>query len=124
MSDEKDPKTSEDFDQDRSEEKQGGPIIETVKKLFSVGVGAAFMTEESIRNYLADLKLPKEVLNLILQSANKGKEELVSRVGKEIGGILSHIDIVKEASKFAENHKFRVSAEIEVIPKKKHTEEK
>jgi hypothetical protein len=124
MSDEKDPKTSEDFDQDRSDEKQGGPIIETVKKLFSVGVGAAFMTEESIRNYLADLKLPKEVLSLILQSANKGKEELVSRVGKEIGGILSHIDIVKEASKFAENHKFRVSAEIEVIPKKKHTEEK
>ncbi len=104
---------------DESDERAGGPILETVKKLFSVGVGAAFMTEESIRSYLADLKLPKEALGFILQSANKGKEELVGRVSKEIGGLLSHIDIIKEVSRFAENHKFKVSAEIEVIPKKK-----
>ena len=109
---------------DEDEEQQtGGPILlETVKKLFSVGIGAAFMTEESIRNYLADIKLPKEVLGFILQSANKGKEELVGRVSKEIGGLLSHIDIVKEASKFAVNHKFKISAEIEVLPKNKKTE--
>ena len=105
---------------EEDDDKQGGPLLlEAVKKLFSVGVGAAFLTEESIRNYLADLKLPKDALNFILQSANKGKEELVGRVSKEIGGLLSHIDIVKEASKFAENHKFRISAEIEVLPKKK-----
>jgi hypothetical protein len=107
---------------DETDEKGGGPILETVKKLFSVGVGAAFMTEESIRSYLADLKLPKEALGFILQSANKGKEELVGRVSKEIGGLLSHIDFVKEASRFVENHKFKVSAEIEVISKHKNTE--
>src|ERR1700677_5274148 len=100
---------------DDENEKAGGPILETVKKLFSVGVGAAFMTEESIRTYLADLKLPKEALGFILQSANKGKEELVGRVSKEISGLLQHIDIVKEDSKFAENHKFKISAEIEVV---------
>ena len=108
---------SDDRDKGEKEETQGPILIETVKKLFSVGVGAAFMTEESIRNYLADLKLPKEVLGFILQSANKGKEELVTRVSKEIGGLLSHIDIVGEASKFAENHKFKITAEIEVTPK-------
>jgi hypothetical protein len=96
------------------DEKASGPILEVVKKLFSVGVGAAFMTEESIRSYLGDIKLPKDVISFILQSANKGKEE---RVGKEIGGLLSHIDIVKEGSRFVENHKFKISAEIEILPR-------
>src|ERR1700733_14371375 len=107
---------------EEEKERQGGLLLEAVRKLFSVGVGAAFMTEESIRNYLADLKLPKEALNFVLQNANKGKEELVARVSREIGNILSHIDIVKEASKFVENHKFKISAEIEVVNKNKHKE--
>src|ERR1700677_5276541 len=107
---------TDEKDDSANEGGASGPLLlETVKKLFSVGIGAAFMTEESIRNYLADLKLPKEVLGFILQSANKGKEELVGRVSKEIGGLLQDIDIVKEASKFAENHKFKISAEIEVV---------
>src|ERR1700733_15147513 len=113
--------SEKDKREDELEEKAGGPILETVKKLFSVGVGAAFLTEESIRSYLADLKLPKEALGFILQSASKGKDELVSRVSKEIGGLLSHIDIVKEVSRFAESHKFKVSAEIEVIKKNKES---
>ncbi|MCC6278448.1 MAG: hypothetical protein IT289_11090 [Oligoflexia bacterium] len=99
------------------EEKQSGPVLETVKKLFSVGLSAAFLTEESIRQYLGEVKLPKDVLGFVIQSANKGKEELVGRVSKEIGTILSKIDIVKEASKFAENHKFKVTAEIEIQKK-------
>lgn len=120
----RDDKKHDDEEDETQEAGPSGPIlIETVKKLFSVGVGAAFMTEESIRNYLADIKLPKEVLGFILQSAGKGKEELVSRVSKEIGGLLQHVDFVKEASKFAENHKFKISAEIEVISKKNHKKE-
>src|SRR5579863_4764458 len=95
-----DKKRHDEIEEREMEGASGGPILETMKKLFSVGLGAAFMTEESIRNYLADLKLPKEVLGFILQSANKGKEELVGRVSKEIGALLSHIDIVSEASKF------------------------
>jgi hypothetical protein len=104
---------------DEPEDKSTGPILEAVKKIFSVGVGAAFLTEESIRNYLADLKLPKDAISFILQSANKGKEELVNRVGKEIGALLKHTDFVNEVSRFASNHKFKISAEIEVIPKHK-----
>ncbi len=97
----------------------GIPLIDAAKKLFSVGVSAAFMTEESIRGALADLKLPKDVLQFILTSANKGKEELVQRVGKEIGTLINHIDLVKEFSRFAETHKFKITAEIDIISKKK-----
>lgn len=94
---------------------------DTVKKLFTVGVTAAFMTEESIKAYLAELKLPKELLNVVIQGAQKSKDEVTNRVGKEVAGILNKIDFVKEASKFAENHKFKITAEIEILKKDKES---
>ena len=96
-------------------------IAEVVKRLLTAGIGAAFMTEETIRAYVSELKLPKDVLNYILQSASKSKEELMERVGNEIVRIVSKIDFVNEASKFVEEHKFKVSAEVEVIKKNSQT---
>jgi hypothetical protein len=101
-----------------------GLFSETLKKVFTTGVSAAFMTEESIRTYLQELKLPKEILNVILQSANKSKDDITQKVSKEIVGIFSKIDWVSELSKFAENHKFRVSAEIDIIKKNNKSDEK
>jgi hypothetical protein len=75
------------------------------------------MTEESLRRFVSDMKLPKETLDLLLQGASKSKDDLMNRVTREVIGIISKIDFVKEASKFAEEHKFRVVAEIEVIKK-------
>lgn len=90
---------------------------EMVRKIMSVGLGAAFMTEESVRNALGGLNLPKEVLTAILQQAGRSKEELINRIGNETIKLISKIDFVKEASRFVEEHKFRISAEIEVIKK-------
>jgi hypothetical protein len=113
--DEKDEK-----DRDGKEEgRASGLIGEAAKRLFTAGVTAAFMTEESIRGYLSEVKLPKEVLNLILQGASKSKEEITTRVGKEISGMIQKIDLIKEVSKFAESHKFKITAEIEVQKKEK-----
>ncbi|WP_347357167.1 hypothetical protein [Bdellovibrio sp.] len=94
-----------------------GLLGDTVKKVFTAGVSAAFMTEESLRAYVSELKLPKEALNMLLQGANKSKEEVTQRVTKEIVGIIQKIDFVKEASKFAETHKFKITAEIDIIKK-------
>jgi hypothetical protein len=106
---------SDKADKGDRDEKQG--LSEALKKVFSVGVSAAFMTEEGIRKYLSDLKLPKEILEALLASANKSKEELTNRVAKEINGIMSKIDWVQELSKFAESHRFKIKAEIEVEKK-------
>ncbi|MCK6599098.1 MAG: hypothetical protein L6Q37_12095 [Bdellovibrionaceae bacterium] len=95
---------------------------ETLKKVFTTGVSAAFMTEESIRNYLQELKLPKEILNLLLQSASKSKDEITQKVSKEIINIFNKIDWVSELAKFAEEHKFRVTAEIDIVKKKANIE--
>lgn len=92
-------------------------MSDILRKLVSAGIGAAFMTEEHIRNYLGEMKLPKDVMNFLLQGANKSKEELMSRVGNEVIKIINKIDFVKEASRFVEEHKFRISAEIDVVKK-------
>lgn len=96
---------------------------ETLKKVFTTGVSAAFMTEESIRNYLQEIKLPKEILNILLQSANKSKDEITSKVTKEITQIFNKIDWVSELAKFAETHKFKISAEIDIVKKTKDNAE-
>lgn len=115
------PKSDDIFDNCTGEdsEEKGNLLTDGLKKIFTVGVSAAFLTEESLRRYIQDLKLPKEVLNLLLQSASKSKDQLMGRVGNEIISIIQKIDFVKEASRFVETHKFRVSAEIEVVKKEK-----
>lgn len=100
-----------------------GLLGDTVKKVFTAGVSAAFMTEESLRTYLSELKLPKEALNLLIQSASKSKDEITQRVTKEAVGIIQKIDFVKEFSKFAETHKFKITAEIDIIKKDKPTDD-
>lgn len=111
--------------EDRGNDEKGGGIIgDTVKKLFTVGVSAAFMTEESVRNYLADLKLPKEILKVVLDGAQKSKDEIVSRVSQEMVKMVDKLDIPKELTKFAQTHKFKISAEVQFIPLDKDEKEK
>ncbi len=109
--------SSASYNDEDGDEQKGGLLSEGLKKLFTAGVSAAFLTEESLRNYIQDLKLPKEILNVLLQSAAKSKDQMMNRVGNEIITIIQKIDFVKEASRFVENHKFRISAEIEVVKK-------
>lgn len=104
-------------DKPNDSKKEEGLIGEALKKVFTAGVSAAFMTEEGIRNYLKDAKLPKDILNIVLQSANKSKDEITNKVSKEMIAMLQKIDFVNEFSKFAETHKFKISAEIEIQKK-------
>lgn len=118
MANERRPKYGQKDNQNQQQDDAGSvSVTETIKKLVTAGVSAAFMTEESIRSFVSELKLPKETLNLLLHGAAKSKEELMNRVSREVIGIINKIDFVREASRFVEEHKFRVTAEIEVIRK-------
>lgn len=92
-------------------------MSDAIKKLVSTGISAAFMTEEAIRTRVSDMKLPKETLHLLLAGASKSKEELMGRVSNEVIRIINKIDFVKEASRFVEDHKFKITAEVEVMKK-------
>lgn len=114
-----DPK---DRDKETGDEESAPKWSEIVRKVMSVGLGAAFMTEESVRGALSGLNLPKDVLTTILQQANRSKEDFLNKIGNETIKLISKIDFVKEASRFVEEHKFRIQAEIEVVKKDHHGE--
>lgn len=110
--------SSQDEEDDDVLKKSGLSIADIAKKVVAVGVGAAFLTEESIRSALGEVKLPKEMLNSLLQNATKTKELVADQVTKEIVKIISKIDIVKEASRFVEEHKFNIEIDITKKDKK------
>lgn len=94
-----------------------GIVGDALKKILTTGITAAFMTEEAIRSRVSELKLPKETLNVLLSGASKGRDELMNRVSNEVIRIINKIDFVKEASRFVEEHKFKITAEVEVTKK-------
>jgi hypothetical protein len=57
---------------------------ELVKKVLTLGIGAIFLTEESLRNLAADFKLPKELLTGILASAGKTKNEFFQKLSTDV----------------------------------------
>ena len=121
MDDKKDDKFEEsfDFDLDSDSSADKAKFGRVAKKLLAAGIGAAFLTEESIRTYVNDLRLPKDVMKMLLQGAQKSKDDLTNRVSKEVIAMMSKIDWTKEASRFLEKHKFRASVEFEILPKDK-----
>jgi len=71
------------------------------------------MTEDSVRSYLKDKKLPKELVSLLLDGIGKKKDDFYGLLAKEFGRVLSKIDLTQEMSKFMEKHKMNVQISFE-----------
>jgi hypothetical protein len=61
---------------------------EVMKKVLTVGVGALFLTEESLRALISEFKLPKELIAAVLDSANKTKADFFKTLSSEM---MSHV---------------------------------
>ena len=84
-------------------------IPELVKKLFASGVSAAFLTEEIVRNQLKELKIPKDIIQTVINGANKSKEDLMEKVSKEVTDLITKIDVSKEIEKYLDNHEINIT---------------
>jgi predicted KAP-like P-loop ATPase len=96
---------------------------EAIKDLTSASLATIFMTEESVRGYLREKKLPKEMVGLLLDNMGKRKDDVYKVVGKEIGAFLSKVDLSKEVGRFLETHRVSIEGKIsfeakEAKPKK------
>src|SRR5262245_27244106 len=70
-------------------EREGrGLATEFVRKVAVAGLGAVFMTEEGLRALAGQLKLPKELLGVILSQAERTKSEIGRIVSEEVRGFL------------------------------------
>lgn len=76
-------------------EKKDSPIGDIIKKVVSVGVGAAFMTEESVKKILEDLPLPKDIISGLVQNAKGAKVDFTNGIREELRTYLSKLDASK-----------------------------
>lgn len=99
-------------------DKKESPIGDIIKKVVSVGVGAAFMTEESVKKILEDLPLPKDIINGLVQNAKGAKEDFTKGMREELRNYLSKVDASKIATDILDKYDVEVEAKFRF--KKKH----
>ena len=98
-------------------EDERGSTRDLTKKILTLGLGAYFLTEDTVRRYVKDAKIPRDIGKTITQNATKGKDELYGFVARELGSFLRQMDFQQELDRFVKSHKIRVSAEIEFLPR-------
>lgn len=98
-------------------EEDGGAAENLTKKILTLGLGAYFLTEDTVRRYVKDAKIPRDIARSITQNASKGKDELYGYVARELSSFLRQMDLQEELDRFVKSHKVRVSAEIEFLPR-------
>ena len=101
------------------EDKDKKNITDIFKKVINTGVSAAFMTEDTVKNLLQDLPLPKEMVNGLLQNAKNTKDDFISSVKSELKSYLEKIDVSKEIDRVLENYDLEINANIKFHKKKK-----
>lgn len=102
-------------DKDDKELKLG----EVFRKVMTTGIGAAFMTEDAVKNLIADLPLPKDILNGLLQNAKASKDEFIRGAKEEVKGFLGKVDLKQEIQNVLENYDIEVNAKFHFTKKEK-----
>ncbi|MGK5089694.1 hypothetical protein WDW86_19250 [Bdellovibrionota bacterium FG-2] len=91
---------------------------EIVKKVLTVGIGAIFLTEESVRAMVSEFKLPKELLHGVLESASKTKNEFLQNISQDI--VSKFVDRIEPAAlveEFLAKHVVEFNVKMSFSPK-------
>jgi hypothetical protein len=95
-----------------SDEDKDNKIGDIIKKVVSVGVGAAFMTEDAVKNILSDLPLPKDIVSGLLQNAKTAKEEFSNTIREELRTHLSKVDPKMMMEDLVENYDIELNTKV------------
>ena len=85
-------------------------LSEVIKKVVSIGVGAAFMTEDTVKSLLGDLPLPKDIVNGLVSNAKVAKEDFTNSVRDELGQYLNKVDPKKLIEDVVDDYDIEVTA--------------
>ena len=91
-------------------------IRDTIRKLVETGVEKLTEGPESVRNFVADIKLPKEIASYILLQIDETKNGLYRVVAKEIRGFLMQNDLGEELSRALSHLSIEINTQIRFVP--------
>jgi len=103
-------------DKNKPDDKES-PITDVIKKVVSIGVGAAFMTEDAVRGVLGDLPLPKDIISGLVQNAKSAKVDFSNSMREELRGYLSKVDPAKLSEEIIDKYDFEITAKVKLIKK-------
>ena len=96
---------------------------ELVRKALTVGVGAVFLTEESLRAMVSEFKLPKELIATLLDSAAKTKNDFFQKLSADIlERVSEHLEPQALLQEFMEKNEIEFTVKVNVSPRKKTKE--
>ena len=91
-------------------------LPEIIKRAVETGYEKISEGPENVRAFVNDLKLPKEVLGLILHQIDDTKNGLYRVVAKEIRDFLEQTNLAEEIGKVLTTLSFEIKTEVRFIP--------
>lgn len=87
-------------------------MTDLARKILLTGVGAIFMTEETVRKGLAELKLPTDAVGALVDTVKKQKNEVLELVAVELGNFFTKIKVHEELQKALRGLQVHLDAKI------------
>jgi hypothetical protein len=89
-----------------------------VRKLFTFGVGTLFLTEESLRNMIQELRMPKDLMQSLLEAALKGKADFLGKFSNELSQqIFSRLDPKAFVHDILKGYEIKLNMHVRFEPK-------
>src|SRR6266487_1586056 len=93
-----------------------GVIPELLKRAIEIGVDKATDAPESLKHFVGDLKLPKEIASYLLTQIDETKNGLFRVVAKEIRDFLEHTNLSGEMHKMLTTVQFEINTTVRFTP--------
>jgi hypothetical protein len=90
--------------------------LETGFEKLSDGYERIAESPDNVRGFVRELKLPKEVLHVLLGQVDETKNGLYRVVAKEIRDFLEHTNVAEELSKALTTLSFEIKTEVRFVP--------
>lgn len=91
-------------------------LPELIKRFVEAGVVKLSEGPENIRNFVGELKLPKEIAGYLLAQIDETKNGLYRVVAREIRDFLEHTNVADEIVRVLTKLSFEIRTEIRFVP--------
>jgi hypothetical protein len=91
-------------------------IRDTIRRIVESGFEKITEGPESVRNFVSDIKLPKEIASYILAQIDETKNGLYRVVAKEIRGFLQQNDLGEELARALSHLSVEINTQIRFVP--------
>jgi hypothetical protein len=110
------PPDSEDRPEEKERRRLERLLPEVIKRIVEAGYEKISEGPENVREFVREMKLPKEVLALLITQIDETKNGLYRVVAKEIRDFLDHTNFSEEMAKVLTMLSFEIKTEVRFIP--------